>query len=146
VGGATLLECRTYRTRAHAEGMGDFTYRTRDEVEAWKKRCPIQYLRQGLLKERTATATELDALEVEVQRLVEDAQAAAENGPWPDPGTATTHVYAEPRTVETKPPTASRELSFMQATLEALGEEMARNPTIFVLGEGIGQRGGNFKT
>src|SRR5947207_7552520 len=32
-GGATLLECRTYRTRPHAEGMGDFSYRTREEVE-----------------------------------------------------------------------------------------------------------------
>ena len=32
----------------------------------------------------------------------------------------------------------------MQATLEALSEEMARNPRIFVLGEGIGKRGGNF--
>src|SRR4029077_19903856 len=30
-GGPTLLECRTYRTRPHAEGMGDFTYRTRAE-------------------------------------------------------------------------------------------------------------------
>src|SRR4029453_18630653 len=40
-GGATLLECRTYRTRAHAEGMGDFTYRTREDVEAWRSRCPI---------------------------------------------------------------------------------------------------------
>ena len=39
----------------------------------------------------------------------------------------------------------TRELSFMQATLEALGEEMARDPTIFVMGEGIGKRGGNFK-
>src|SRR6476660_8158440 len=39
-----------------------------------------------------------------------------------------------------------RELSFMKATLEALSEEMAKNPTIFVLGEGIGKRGGNFKT
>src|SRR5437899_214190 len=39
-GGATLIECRTYRTRAHAEGMGDFTYRTREEVEDWKTRCP----------------------------------------------------------------------------------------------------------
>ena len=28
-GGPTLFECKTYRTRAHAEGMGDFTYRTR---------------------------------------------------------------------------------------------------------------------
>src|SRR5579885_289538 len=39
-----------------------------------------------------------------------------------------------------------RELSFMEATLEALSEEMARDPTIFVLGEGIGRRGGNFRT
>ena len=39
--GATLIECKTYRTRAHAEGMGDFSYRTRDQVEQWKKRCPI---------------------------------------------------------------------------------------------------------
>jgi 2-oxoisovalerate dehydrogenase E1 component len=144
--GPTLIECLTYRTRPHAEGMGDFTYRTRDEVEAWKKRCPIQRLRQQLVAEGTATEAELDALDAEVLRQVEDAQAVAEKGPWPDPGTATTHVYAEPRTVEAKPPASDRELSFMQATLEALSEEMARNPTIFVLGEGIGQRGGNFKT
>src|SRR6478672_2849390 len=48
-GGPTLLECRTYRTRPHAEGMGDFTYRTREEVEAWKPRCPIVRLRAHLL-------------------------------------------------------------------------------------------------
>src|SRR5207245_9477412 len=40
----------------------------------------------------------------------------------------------------------TKEITFMQATLEALAEEMARDPTIFVLGEGIGKRGGNFKT
>jgi 2-oxoisovalerate dehydrogenase E1 component len=34
----------------------------------------------------------------------------------------------------------------MQATLEALSAEMERNPRIFVLGEGIGKRGGNFRT
>ena len=39
-----------------------------------------------------------------------------------------------------------RELSFMDATLEGLSEEMARDPTIFVLGEGVGKRGGNFRT
>src|SRR6202043_1193465 len=41
---------------------------------------------------------------------------------------------------------AERELSFAAATLEALDHEMARNPRIFVLGEGIGARGGNFGT
>ena len=39
-----------------------------------------------------------------------------------------------------------RELTFTQAAREALDEEMARDETIFVVGEGIGKRGGNFKT
>src|SRR5919199_1661634 len=46
--GPTLLECRTYRTRPHAEGMGDFTYRTREEVDAWKRKDPIARLRELL--------------------------------------------------------------------------------------------------
>jgi len=39
-----------------------------------------------------------------------------------------------------------RELTYMKATLEALSGEMERNPHIFVMGEGIGKRGGNFAT
>jgi 2-oxoisovalerate dehydrogenase E1 component len=39
-----------------------------------------------------------------------------------------------------------REITFSQATLEGLSEAMAADPTIFVLGEGIGKRGGNFRT
>lgn len=39
-----------------------------------------------------------------------------------------------------------REISFMEATLEGLTEEMERDSTIFVFGEGIGKRGGNFRT
>src|SRR5262245_49495446 len=55
-GGPTLFECKTYRTRPHAEGMGDFTYRTRDEVEAWKSRCPVERLRSTLVLDGAATA------------------------------------------------------------------------------------------
>ena len=39
-----------------------------------------------------------------------------------------------------------RELTFTAAAREALAEEMARDPSIFVMGEGIGKRGGNFNT
>jgi 2-oxoisovalerate dehydrogenase E1 component len=39
-----------------------------------------------------------------------------------------------------------RELTFTAATREGLDEEMARDPTVFVVGEGIGERGGNFNT
>ena len=47
--GPTLLECLTYRTRAHSEGMRDAGYRTREEVDAWKERCPIARWRERLL-------------------------------------------------------------------------------------------------
>jgi 2-oxoisovalerate dehydrogenase E1 component len=147
-GGPTLLECRTYRTRPHAEGMGDFTYRTREEVEAWKPRCPIVRLRGHLLEAGLAGERELAALESQVSAELEAAQQAAENAPWPDPATAARHIYADPpRTSPAPAPAeAGREVTWMQATLEALAHEMAENPTIFVLGEGIGKRGGNFKT
>jgi 2-oxoisovalerate dehydrogenase E1 component len=39
-----------------------------------------------------------------------------------------------------------RELTFIEAAREGLAEEMARDPSIFVVGEGIGARGGNFNT
>src|SRR5215212_8914107 len=61
--GPTLLECKTYRTRPHSEGMGDYTYRTRDEVEAWKAKCPIRTLRAAC---GDALAAELDAIDAEV--------------------------------------------------------------------------------
>jgi 2-oxoisovalerate dehydrogenase E1 component len=146
--GATLLECKTYRTRPHAEGMGDYGYRTKEEVEEWKTRCPITALRSKLLEERGITEQELDAIDAEVKAQVDEAHKLAENSPWPDPSTATAHVFAQPLTTHHSPPTtsAAREISYMQATLEALSEEMEKNPRIFVMGEGIGKRGGNFKT
>ena len=38
------------------------------------------------------------------------------------------------------------ELTYVEAARQALAEEMARDETIFVVGEGIGPRGGNFNT
>jgi len=150
-GGATLLECRTYRTRPHAEGMGDYTYRTREEVDEWKTRCPIVRLKQLLLNDTGAEPAELEAIEKEIQAIVADAQQFAESSPWPNPASATDYVCAESAASKVTLPTApssgqTKEITFSQATLEALAEEMAANPAIFVLGEGIGKRGGNFKT
>jgi len=148
-GGPTLLECLTYRTRAHAEGMGDFTYRTREEVAAWKDRCPIARLR-GRGSVAGIEAAAFDAIDAEITALVTTAVAAAETSRPPDPATATDHVFAPSRPVA--PPTvhdapgAERVVSFVAATHEALDAAMASDPAIFVMGEGIGARGGNFTT
>ena len=147
-GGATLIECKTYRTRSHAEGMGDFTYRTREEVEAWKAKCPIATLKNRLIGGHGFTAGELDAIEASVLVLVRESREKAEAAPPPQPKDASTHVYAEPARVvaEKLADPDARQITFSQATLEALTEEMATNERIFVLGEGIGVRGGNFRT
>ena len=143
-GGPTLIECKTYRTRAHAEGMGDFTYRTKEEVAAWKERCPIARLRA----ENAAMIDKFDAVNHEVAGLVKEARDFAERSEVPPSRTATAHVYSAGVVVAPLPKSdsESRELSFVAATLEALDQAMATDPKIFVMGEGIGVRGGNFTT
>jgi 2-oxoisovalerate dehydrogenase E1 component len=94
-GGPTLIECLTYRLRPHCEGMQDFGYRTREEVEQWAACGPIVRFRQLLLSEAVATEADLASIDAEVKELTADAVRFAENSPLPDPATVTRHVYAE---------------------------------------------------
>jgi 2-oxoisovalerate dehydrogenase E1 component len=150
-GGPSLLECKTYRTRAHAEGMGDFTYRTKEEVQEWKLRCPIARLRShpqatDLLGSDTSAFDQIDS---EVKEVVKQARVQAEASPEPSGESATLNIYAPARVIPSngnRNTDAKRVITFAQGTLEALSEEMAINPNIFVMGEGIGVRGGNFVT
>lgn len=153
--GPTLLECKTYRTRPHAEGMGDFTYRTREDVDRWKQQCPIKRLKQQLLDE-FGLADEVAQVDEDILQLTEQSHVTASNSAVPSADTAADHVYAtSPKPAKVASVQAGiipgavakmRELTYMKATLEALSEEMADNEKIFVLGEGIGKRGGNFAT
>ena len=157
--GATLIECKTYRTRAHAEGMGDFSYRTRDDVDEWKQRCPLRQLRNRLTADDPQLAVTLDGVDEEISKLIAAAHQWAEKSDPPAPETATRFVYCESESPASSTstdstnasytagkPTEERQITYIQATHEALAEEMAANDKIFVLGEGIGKRGGNFNT
>jgi 2-oxoisovalerate dehydrogenase E1 component len=93
--GPTLLECRTYRTRPHAEGMRDAGYRTQDEIDAWKTRDPIAALGARLLASGEASEDELTAVEEEIKQVVADAVRFATDSPYPDPATATAHIFSE---------------------------------------------------
>jgi 2-oxoisovalerate dehydrogenase E1 component len=95
-GGPTLLECKTYRTRPHSEGMRDTGYRTAEEVAAWKARCPIKRFEAVLLAGGAATAEDLARIGADVQAEVEDAVRHAQSGPEPDPATVAEHVYSTP--------------------------------------------------
>ena len=88
-GGPTLIECRTYRTRAHSEGMRDAGYRSAEEVDSWKARDPLKLLAARMAAEDVA------AIEAEVKAQIDAAYDFARNSPYPDPSTAMTHVFAE---------------------------------------------------
>ena len=89
-GGPTLIECKTYRTRPHAEGMGDYTYRTREEVEEWKATLPDRAApRRSCSTDKIATEAELDAIDAEVAgRRGSGARSLRRGSPLPDAATA----------------------------------------------------------
>jgi pyruvate dehydrogenase E1 component alpha subunit len=81
-GEPTLVEVVTYRFRGHS--MSDpGLYRTKDEVEEWKRRDPLNRSRAKLL-ELGATEADIVALEDDVRAELEDAVKFAETSPPAD--------------------------------------------------------------
>jgi pyruvate dehydrogenase E1 component subunit alpha len=79
--GPCLLECRTYRFRAHSMYDPEL-YRTKEEVEQWKQRCPIKKLSSHLTEENSTIAFEITELEKAIETEIAEAVAFAEVGPW----------------------------------------------------------------
>lgn len=76
-----LIEFHTYRFRAHSMYDAEL-YRAKDEVEEWRKHCPIANFEQRLRDRELLSAADLAAIEARVEREVADAVAVAEAGEW----------------------------------------------------------------
>jgi len=92
--GPTLIACRTYRVRAHSEGMRDTGYRTQEEVESWKVRDPILLFKTRLLGQGVIAQAEIDELEAEIRKTAEAAADFARRSPLPDPATVSDYLYS----------------------------------------------------
>jgi pyruvate dehydrogenase E1 component alpha subunit len=79
--GPRLLEARTYRFRAHSIYDAEL-YRSKEEVEQWKKRDPITTFTVRLREQNLSDDKDLAALEAEVAEEVAEAVIFAESGPW----------------------------------------------------------------
>jgi len=95
-GGPTLLECKTYRYYDHVgvRGMG-MSYRTDEEVEAWKNRDAIQSFEKRLIELGSMSRKQIDAVYDKVNRDIEEAIEFANESPYPDPGELLDNVYNE---------------------------------------------------
>jgi pyruvate dehydrogenase E1 component alpha subunit len=94
-GGPHFLECRTYRFRAHSMFDAQL-YRSRTEVEEWKKRDPIPRLTDWMRSANMLHAGEVEAIEKEVTAEIDAAVAFSDAAPWENLQDLTRHVYAEP--------------------------------------------------
>ena len=91
--GPSLVENVTYRWRGHSKSDAN-RYRTQDEIDAWKLKCPIVRFRTLLIEEGTLTEKIADQVEQEAHASIEAAVAFAEASPEPDVSTITDGVYA----------------------------------------------------
>jgi pyruvate dehydrogenase E1 component alpha subunit len=93
--GPTLLEFRTYRYKGHS--MSDpQKYRTKDEVEEYKQRDPVEVVRKTILDKKMASEAELEKIDQKVAAQVEESVKFAEESAFPDPSEAMTDIYFEP--------------------------------------------------
>ena len=92
--GPVLVESVTYRWFGHSTSDPG-KYRTKEEVDSWKKKDPILKFRSYLVDNNLATAQELDELDVLSKTAVEDAVKFALNSPEPSYESAFEDVFAD---------------------------------------------------
>lgn len=91
--GPSLIECKTYRIRGHSKSDRNL-YRTKEEIEEWRGRCPIERLRNEVLGLGRLSADRFDAIDAAIEVEMEVAIEFAKASPNPDPARLTEDVYA----------------------------------------------------
>ncbi|MFN0290668.1 pyruvate dehydrogenase (acetyl-transferring) E1 component subunit alpha [Pedobacter helvus] len=92
--GPTFLEMRTYRYRGHS--MSDpAKYRTKEELEEYKAKDPIEQVREVILKEKYADEAWITEIEEKVKSIVDESVKFAEESPWPQPEELFDDIYVD---------------------------------------------------
>ncbi len=93
-GGPTFLEMKTYRYRGHS--MSDAQhYRTKDEVEEYKKIDPITQVLDIIVENKYATSEEIETVNKKVKERVAECEKFAEDSPYPDKNIMYDVVYEQ---------------------------------------------------
>lgn len=95
--GPSLLEFFTYRYLEHVGPNDDLNlkYRSQEELESWRNRCPVNTYRQRLIDGGILSAEDSDALFAEIEAEVADAVRFAKESPFPEISQLSEHVYPD---------------------------------------------------
>jgi pyruvate dehydrogenase E1 component alpha subunit len=92
--GPSLIEFKTYRYKGHS--MSDpASYRSKDEVEKYKAKDPIEQVIETLRENKWITDKQLEAIEEKVKKEVDECVKFAEESPLPDPSELFKDVYVQ---------------------------------------------------
>lgn len=88
------MECLTYRWDGHFGGDPGTAYRTKQELEEWKQRCPIKRLKEKLMTEGHLTVERFDRMSETVYTEIAEAASKAEASRLPPKEVDLESVYA----------------------------------------------------
>jgi len=92
--GPSLLEVKTYRYKGHS--MSDpGKYRTKEEVEEYKKLDPIEQVLSTLKANKWITSKEIEAIDDKIKAIVDESVQFAEDSPYPDASELYRDVYVQ---------------------------------------------------
>ena len=147
--GPSLIEAETYRYYAHTSDDDDRLYRSREEVEEWRRQDPVVAMKQYLIEERLLSDDEEKRINQEVSEAVLAAVDTAESSPAPDDPYS--HVYARvidpgPAATVPEPAADGPVINLITAINRSLHDVMEAHPQTVVFGEDVaGKKGGVFK-
>ena len=93
--GPTLIEAVTYRLVPHTSDDDDRRYRSREEVEEWKKKDPLIRFSAWIEEHGIADHSDLERIQEKIAQEVDEASEYAEQAPVAEPESALRHVYVE---------------------------------------------------
>ena len=93
--GPAFLEAICFRFRGHSMADAEL-YRTKEEVERWRKLDPIAQLSRKLIADKTISVDAMSAMQALSDQIAADAVRFADESPNPPLASLTRHVYEEP--------------------------------------------------
>ena len=91
--GPSLVDCLTYRWRGHSKSDRNL-YRTNQEIEEWKHKCPIKRFKSILVGSAVMASEEVEALDQAAKAAIDRAAEEAQAFPEPSPENMEEEVYA----------------------------------------------------
>jgi len=92
--GPTFLEIKTYRYKGHS--MSDpAKYRSKEEVEEYKQKDPVEVVRRLILEREYATEAQLDEIDGGIKAEIDECVRFAEESPFPSDEELLKDIYAQ---------------------------------------------------